>query len=252
MPRWMTAVILATACAKPATPAPAPDAAPPPATATATAPAPVKAAPPALYVEMVGHYDAAITARDALIRGDVAKATQTLADMGRHQVHPGLSDSLKMYAFGMKASAHEVHQAGNAGQVGEVLGQTVMWCGKCHTAAGVQFDFRPEPVAEGDTVLSHMVRHQWVADRFWDALVEPSDDAWAQGTAVLNEDALAHDDVKHEGDRHAAVDAMARLVHTLGLDAQEASERIDKAGVMGAFYATCSDCHSETRNLPQK
>jgi hypothetical protein len=253
---WTLALILA-ACAKSAPPATAPAGpddtevlpdvsdARPPAPAVYPSPEVHPDQPISLYRDMVDHFGTALEARDLLIFGRTDEAREKLSWMATHDVNPALDPAIQMFAYGMKRDAGQVRNAHNAGQVGEALGQTLRWCGDCHVATDTQFDVRPEPVPGGDRVLQHMARHLWVANRLWDGLTIPSDEAWDQATAVLAEDAVHLEEVPHAGDRDAAVVAMAKLVHDLGLTAQEADAPIDKAEILGELYGTCADCHGE-------
>lgn len=241
-----TALLVAlSACAKSAPPATQDAPASAPAARTDAAPAPAPTGAPPLLRDMVDHYGVMTEARDLLIRGDVAGANERLTWVATHEVNPALPADLQMFAYQMKRDAGQVRLAGNAGQTAEALANAVASCGACHAAAEVSFDLRAGAPPEGTDVASHMARHLWVAQRFWDALIMPSDAAWSEGIDALAADALHAAEVPHAADRAAAVDAMAKLVHDLGIEAEQTRDRAERAAVVGALYATCADCHGE-------
>jgi hypothetical protein len=216
-------------------------AAPDPVTPTAVVPerpAPDQLTP--LFVEMVGHYVAVQSAKDALVRGDTGTARSILVDLGGRQVHPSVPDALRGYAAALASEAAKASAATDRRQVADVLARTLVRCGDCHTAGGVTVRDVPWPVPEGSSVGAHMRRHDWVADRMWSALVQGSSSAWAEAMRVLEEPTAER--AVAGGD--AGLQAMAKRVHELGRSAEAVTDPWQRAAIVGELYATCGDCHA--------
>jgi hypothetical protein len=85
-----------------------------------------------------------------------------------------------------------------------------------------------------------MLRHQWAADRMWDALVAHNDDAWTAGADLLV-DAPLFRDSKVELPEDLV--KLGNQVHDLGARARATPTWPARAQLYGEFLATCATCH---------
>jgi hypothetical protein len=88
-----------------------------------------------------------------------------------------------------------------------------------------------------------MRRHQWAAERLWDGLVVPSDEAWKWGATSLSEAPLAPEQLTPGKSPVPKVGELAQAVHAIARQATEV-ERVDvRADLYGDVLATCAECH---------
>jgi len=92
-----------------------------------------------------------------------------------------------------------------------------------------------------------MYRHMWAADRLWEGLTGPSDDAWRSGAEVLAR-APASPPVT-ETPLPAGVVALLAEVRELGQAALEAETLAQRANLYAPFLASCAGCHAHAADL---
>ena len=86
-----------------------------------------------------------------------------------------------------------------------------------------------------------MARHQWAADRLWEGLIAPSDQAWLSAAELLLEAPLALADSQHTDQTRA----LTERVRGLGLEARSAARSGDRARIYAEFLGTCAVCHQQ-------
>ena len=83
-----------------------------------------------------------------------------------------------------------------------------------------------------------MVRHLWAADRMWEGLVGPSDDAWLAGSSALAGSlSLPSGNVR-------GPEELLRQVGALAGEAETATGQEARAEIYGRLLGTCSQCHA--------
>jgi cytochrome c553 len=181
--------------------------------------------------------------RDAVARGDLdeAKAEAKLLAQLRIEGPPGrawhqMFDAMKTAAVGL-SGANDLNEASRD------VGIVAKTCGDCHTMFGRPGVIVGQANAQASGVRAFMQRHQWAAERLWDGLVVPSDDAWRSGAAALSEAPLAPEQLTPGKSPVPKVGEMEQAVHQLGKAAANA-ERVDaRVGLYGQVLATCAECH---------
>jgi hypothetical protein len=127
-------------------------------------------------------------------------------------------------------------------------------CSNCHLANEVQIEFGYDQVpAEWSDTVSHMQRHQWAADRLWEGLIGPSENAWNRGMDMLVDVPLHSEDVMDEdsGDVDtAALERIAGRVHALTRQGTIASTPTARAEVYGELLGLCAECHTRLGRGP--
>jgi cytochrome c553 len=118
-------------------------------------------------------------------------------------------------------------------------------CGGCHEATDGGMRFEPGPrertTAPSDTLDARMGRHMWAADRLWEGLTGPSNEAWEDGVS-----ALAHTPAAPPvTDPPLPQRFVAALIATRELadSAAAATTLAQRSDVYGLFLATCARCH---------
>lgn len=231
-------ILLAACTARPAAPAPE-DSPPPPVPA-----APPAAAPHAPDFRMPDHFRDAEAIKHAVIAGELedarAPARRLRSDADRYPVtwRPFVAANL-VYADAV-ATARDLRVAGAAAAG---LART---CGDCHAALGVGPRFDPAhgvPAIAPHDPRQRMMRHQWAADRMWEALIDRGEYAWMAGAAALAVAPLEHADLTRDVELAEDVLRLNERVHALGVQAGATVGWDARAGLYGEFLATCAGCH---------
>lgn len=200
---------------------------------------------PEVEPRMVGHYEnvSRLYAEAAAGRLDGVRreANELLAretGEGLPVKVSALVEELRTYA-GLAARAPDVTSAASA------VARVAASCGSCHQEMDRHLKY--EAVTgppEGDTpVATRMLRHWWAADRLWDGLVGPSDEAWRAGAGVLRDAPLYTDELTHDVEQYEAVTKLAWKVHEIGARAGAVLSPADRAALYGELLASCASCH---------
>ena len=195
---------------------------------------------------MAEHFAVVTWARDAVIKGNLdalRRPLLALADYQYQSVAPGgwLPALAKLQqAARLTADAKTLDLAATGvATIGRI-------CGDCHrdTHGGPHFigGHRETKSPTSDTLGTRMYRHMWAADRLWEGLTGPSDEAWRAGADAL---ARAPEKTPRADPPLPPRFATALLqVRELGQRALEADSLADRANVFGVFLASCAGCHA--------
>lgn len=200
---------------------------------------------PEVEPRMVGHYEnvSRLYAEAAAGRLDgVHREAQELLARESGQGLPAdvavLVEELRTYA-GLAARAPDVTSAASA------VARVAASCGTCHRTMNRRLKY--ENVTgppQGDTpVATRMLRHWWAADRLWDGLVYPSDEAWRAGASVLRDAPLFTDELTRDVEQYEAVTKLAWTVHEIGARAGSVQDQSARAALYGELLTTCASCH---------
>lgn len=228
--RILVALLVLTACADPA-PVPAPQVAAPP----------VSGPPPGTPQKMAEHHRDVVEIREAIIAGDLPGVR---APARRLREVPGpIPESWRPYKIKEGELATRTLTARNLRDAAATAAGLVNSCGECHAAMGggprLPAPAAP-PVAISRRTQEHMLRHQWAADRMWDALVARDEAAWTAGAEVLADAPLLAEQLARVPDDLLALN---RRVHELGARARATEGWPARAGLYGEFLGTCATCH---------
>jgi cytochrome c553 len=214
-----------------------------PADASSVAPpaAPVREA--TVRALMHGHEKLAEAVRDALVRGDLdeAKSEAKLLSEQRIAGPTGPLWAGKVAAY--RAAAGAVAAASDLKEAGRGLGMIAMACGDCHTEYGRPGILVEAANVQASGVRAYMQRHEWAAERLWDGLVVPSDDAWNAGALALSEGPLSPDELTPGKSSVPRVGELAGAVHDLAHRAVALDRAGARAQTYGQVLATCAECH---------
>ena len=95
-----------------------------------------------------------------------------------------------------------------------------------------------------------MLRHQRAADRMWEGLMAPSEQAWVKGSEVMADAPLVPEAVS--GNKSVAPESkeLALAAHTVAHRARTTETR-DRGQAYGALIATCAGCHDKLGTSPK-
>lgn len=120
-------------------------------------------------------------------------------------------------------------------------------CGGCHVAAGAQLPFADDgPPDDDGSTRARMARHQWAADRLWQALVAPSSAAWRDGLAVFGATPLPVDELAPDTDvaTRQRIGDLARRFQDLATASRPAQTLRARADAYGELLVVCASCHA--------
>jgi hypothetical protein len=193
---------------------------------------------PPQAVPMAEHFVQADEIRDALIAGDLDKAKTPANWLLENMVTEDMPVRWRAHVPKVRRAAKTIAEATELADATAAAGKLAAACGECHADIGVEMKppHRSVPLND-DSAFAQMDRHGYAAERMWDGLIGPFDDAWSEG-ATLMRDAPLHGDAAPE-----PVMSLASAVHDLatssvGLDANKRGERY------GEIIASCAGCHT--------
>ena len=189
--------------------------------------------------EMRGHYYDGVVIRAAIIRGDLTEARLAAERLASTPVTSNETNA--RHAERVQAAARTIATADRITAAALGLGEVATGCGACHEASGVVLVSPPDPWPDvRPDVEGHMLRHQWAAERMWDALIRPSDEAWLTGVDALYEKPLPTQELPL---RRIDLRDATHAITTRGPTAAKA----DRGELYGAFLSTCALCHKSER-----
>lgn len=215
---------------------------PPAKTETAAKEAPMEP----LHVVMQDHFVHLDDMQKAVIGGDLQQAKLSAQWVMDNHVETR-NEGWKPHLAKLEAAATVVTGAPDLAQAALGAAQVAGACGSCHEAHGINLELGAPPVAEGDDTKAHMKRHQWAADRLWDAVVGNSDQVWNDASTALA-DAPVHLADGREGPSDMElelVNTAAEVLHKVGKEGPETKGRPARVKALGEFLSTCAACHAQ-------
>ena len=194
--------------------------------------------------QMAQHFQDAVQIKDAVIAGDLAGVGPAARRL-RERTDP-MPASWRPFMTAKDELATRAVSARSLRAAARAAGGLANSCGECHEAlgAGPRFESStapPDPAAHD--APRHMLRHQWAADRMWEALVSRDDDAWTAGAAALVDAPRLRADLTAHGELSDDVLELNAQVHALGDRARTTTDWPARAELYGEFLATCAACH---------
>lgn len=204
----------------------------------------VAAATPTVPVHMAEHFTRGVLMRDAVIAGNLDRLRQEAVWMAEHELTSNLSERWRPHVQRMQDAARAARDAADLSQGAAAVASVAAACGSCHSALGGPRVVVAAPPVGTSGAGMLMARHKWAADRMWDGLVGPSDEAWIRGAEIMADAPLAGvEGVINCCVDRAMVDRLADQVHVQAARARTVSEPTQRAREYGVFLGTCRQCH---------
>jgi cytochrome c553 len=192
---------------------------------------------------MLRHYDHARTLSSAAIFGDLSDARSAATAMRREGSVTGMAPEAGPAYRAFVASVAAVEEADDRAELAASAAVVAGQCGACHLASGLGPSFEVGRPVEAVTPRDHLRVLAWGSSRMWESLIGGSDLAWRAGARALSGQRLREDLYASQvSDLDAARELGARL-HELGVQALSASDRDERAELLGEVWGTCSGCH---------
>ncbi len=205
-----------------------------------------------LALRMDDHFFGAMTARDALVAGDDVRARRALAELAELDVtvYPA-SWADPVEAF--RATCARLSKADSRLDVALAVGQLANACARCHRAVDAHPALEPSTRwPAGDDASSHMLRHQWAADRMWEGLMVPDSALWVSGAEALADAPLTPRASASKRAVAPSVSDLARKVHTIGEHSSAATTPAQRAQLYAELLVTCASCHEQLAVTPEE
>ena len=180
-----------------------------------------------------------------VVQSDLERAKEAGAWLVAQNEGSPTSAGTAEYRETMLGHASAIAEAQDLMTVATRMGGLAASCGSCHiaTGGGPLFVLGSEP-PEGNSRGAQMTLHLWAADRMWEGLVGPSDEAWKAGTEALAD--LAPNlgwalEMSASPDR--AGEILGELTR-LATGAVETEGQGARGETYGRILETCRNCHS--------
>jgi hypothetical protein len=211
---------------------------------------------------MKEHAALSIVARNALIRGDLAVAQQSMRKLAFFMEHVPFPEQGKEYARITRELAGQVREAGDLEEACMAFARLSNACGQCHHALDRGPPIKLEPAPGGEDLKTHMRRHYWAVERMWEALLSDSPPAFQVAAGVLAESPL-HGPQDPDSESPPGTTRLAYEVHDLAFAAAvegqvREDEYVPKPGepveaepttrgqaeILGRLLFACNQCHT--------
>ncbi len=220
------------------------------------------ATPDGFEAVMREHAALSLVARNALIRGDLPVAQQSMRKLAFFMEHVPFPKDGEEYARITRELATQVRESVDLEEACMAFALLSNACGQCHHALDRGPAMKLEPAPEGEDLKMHMRRHYWAVERMWEALLSDSTSAFQAAAGILAESPL-HGPTSPDSDRPPGTTRLAYEVHDLAFAAAvEGKAREDEyvpkpgealegkpstrgqAEIFGRILSACSQCHN--------
>lgn len=198
--------------------------------------------PPGTAGRMTHHFADALEIQRAVIAGDLAgvpSPARRLAE--RTDPYP---ESWRPFMARNEQLARSAQTASSLADAAHAAAALANNCGECHAAVG----FGPHrstspPQPDTSDASGHMLRHQWAAERMWDALISHDETMWFAGAEVLSAAPLRPPSLPTDVTLPKTLVELAEQVHDLGARARASGSWADRESLHGELLSTCAGCH---------
>ncbi|MDJ0926320.1 MAG: hypothetical protein QNJ73_01620 [Gammaproteobacteria bacterium] len=205
-----------------------------------------------LSEHMHRHMSSIRAVKQFIIAGQIDGMREPAVWLAEHEPASDLPAGWEPYVTELRQHALDTAFANHLVFAAASLSEMARTCGDCHRANNVSgvVDDATRPAPEGDSVRVQMRRHLWAADRMWEGLIGPSDNAWNDGIGVLASVDVESADIGALPEQEPKVDYLLTRVRELGELGGEADSSETRSAVYGEFLSLCADCHSWTGGGP--
>jgi hypothetical protein len=195
---------------------------------------------------MVDHFVIATWSRDAVINGVLEALREPMDAIAHFDYSATTPEEWMPRVSRMQAAARVTASAESLTIAAAGVAAMARECGDCHAEHRKSPYFGPDIRAPKspppDSLGERMQRHIWAADRMWEGLTAPSNEAWNAGASAL---------ARAPGGSPASelplpADFVERLsaLREVGKRALQARRSEQRAKAYGLLIASCADCHA--------
>lgn len=194
---------------------------------------------------MRDHFLIARFARDAVVDGDLEKLREPLRVFAEYRYDSVAAGGWMRGVAQLQTAARLTAEAEDLTLAATGVAAMARICGDCHREQGQSLSIIPAAIAtvtpNSDRIEQRMLRHDWAAERLWEGLIAPSDQAWHAGAAALSHAPAPAPSM--EGDVPAGFAGALAQLRELGTRAGAAHSRDERTNVYASALATCASCH---------
>ncbi|MFT5682939.1 MAG: hypothetical protein ACI8RZ_003863 [Myxococcota bacterium] len=191
-----------------------------------------------LAADMAAHSLAAQTAREAIIVGDLDAANAAGQQVADRWPLEHLPDTARVDEVVLVQNAQALAEASSIEGAAAAFGRMSVACGSCHAAQGASPSLpAPAPPPQSEAINEQMQRYHWAAERMWQGLVLPSQDALDEARAALA-GSTAFSPEWSLDTLHLPADVLAAALSDIG-----SSPGTNPGSDYGMLLMTCAACH---------
>lgn len=189
------------------------------------------------------HFDAAIAALDAVMRGDLSAAKANARIVITLPAPGDLPASGTPHLEALRGQAERASKAADLEQAAAATASMLAACGNCHRTVGTMpaYATPPEPTIGG--ILGHMKQHSVAAELLAQALTTPSSSLWTQGAEALQNAPLKRADLPDTANISRAALADEARIHGLSTRALATKDTPGRVQIYAELIVSCSTCH---------
>ncbi|MGB8221774.1 MAG: hypothetical protein WCF10_04260 [Polyangiales bacterium] len=211
---------------------------------------------------MKDHAALSLVARNALIRGDLPVAQQSMRKLAFFMEHVPFPEPGKEYARITHDLAETVRNATDLEDACMSFARLSYACGQCHHTLDRGPPMKLETAPDGQDLTMHMRRHYWAVERMWEALLSDSPETFQSAAGMLAEAPLQGPRTP-DAESPAGATRLADEVHDLAFAAavegkagrddyvprpgeptEAAPTTRGQAEIFGRLLSACSQCHT--------
>ena len=198
------------------------------------------------------NFSRTVDIQTGVVQGDLERARRAAAWLVEPENRSSFPASAQAYQEEMLRRASGIAAAPDLAAVSAQAGQLAAACGSCHEAldGGPHFVVGSD-APRGQSQEAHMVRHIWAADRMWEGLVGPSEEAWLAGAEALSETGPALAEAFRASLPAGVLAGFLAEVNALANQAMTSSGSDERPDTYGRILDTCHRCHAAIGVTPR-
>ena len=203
--------------------------------------------------EMHRNLSKTVDIQTAVVQGDLERARKSASWLLEREkamiVPPAGADHQRA----MLSAASGIREAQDLKTMATLTGQLAGGCGSCHQAvkSGPRFVLG-NTAPNGSSREAQMIRHLWAADRMWEGLVGPSEEAWKAGAEAMAKTQPALATAYRASTSATTSRGFLGEVNRLASEALAATTLAERADVYGRLLNTCNRCHAPVGIMVEK
>lgn len=194
--------------------------------------------------EMHRHFSRTVDIQTGILVGDLERVRSAAEWLASYRGIEAENSSGAVHLQTVREEAYRISRAAGLDSVARAAGTMAAACGSCHRATngGPNFVVGSD-YPEGQTPGGTMIRHLWAADRLWEGLVGPSENAWEAGARALGEEWTSSGDVVQTSSAPEQAQGYVTAIQELARIAVNATTQEARGEVFGEILGTCNRCH---------
>lgn len=191
---------------------------------------------------MGDHWTEATLARDALIDGDLRRATRAASRVGADLPADVVRADLLPMRLAVIEAADRAAKADDLAAAAVAVGEMAWHCGACHAVSGLPVPVEEPPSVIGGALTLEMGRHQQAVHEMWRGLVTHDDAAVIAATRILETEPLIPSGTPADSPLPPVATELEIGVHELAGQIARA-EGAERGQRFGQLLTTCATCH---------